>query len=682
MRIRHSGLLRTVSAAALGLALALPVPLAFAQLEIDGFQVQLVNEGEDPEADEGEEDEDAEETSLSADLQKKLEELAPRASEKALKTLERAGRKSVLRLAKELGLDAEQQKKLEAVVPPAVAEARKRWEEKFLQQVRPLLQRNTNPQKYLETVEKQLQSWGNRVYPATTPDTTEAWKKGVAEALPAELLAKFETSRKEKREAFLKENKDWFAMNEDQAKAVFETALESKRTEIEEVATLDDDKKARLKIAGENAVKAAVAGWRERAEKLILEMDAANRAELLTNRSSIGVDTSQPEYRAEEQQVWKDAVKDLLNAEQRKQLASMKKARRNARCEVLAMVLVMEMDRMVGFSEEQRAKVAALIAPKLRSLPVGYFVRGEQSYFSLDMSQIHQKAVTLKDEELTPVLDEGQMKRWKAVNPNSLMRNRYVRERIATEEDTKDEVVSEIDAERMISAFLYRESLKQKQMMTTVMESRVEDVIRVTNPSEEGRALLRVAARGAAARMAESAGMNLQSWVRGQFNGVKPADVPKRLAGLSNPYFSDRSEKQENPIWTAAIDRALTAEQLALWNAEQKKREAWRVQALSRLTVSEVDQRVGLSLAQREALQPAIEKIVTDYEEDFSSFFSTNWYLQTYYSTIPLAGIKEEELKKLFPGKEMDDLSTRCLANVSQYWEMIENQHKQRAKRR
>lgn len=682
MRIRHSGAFRTVSAVALTLAVAWPVPRASAQLEVDadGIQVEIASETGNEE--EGEEEEEAEEATLSAELQKKLDELAPQASEKALKMLERAGRKSVLRLSKELGLDAEQQKKLEAVLPPAIAEARKRWEEKFLQQVKPVLQRNTNPQKYLETVEKQLQNWGNRGYPATTPDTTEAWKKGVAEALPADLLAKFENVRKERREAFLKENKEWFATNEDQAKAVFEAAIDAKRTEIEEVAALDDDKKARLKLAGEAAVKAALAGWRERMEKMILEMDAANRTELLNNRGSIGVDTSQPEYRAEEQAVWKDSIKELLPAEQRKELASMKKARKHARCEVLAMVLVMEMDRVVGFSEEQRGKVAALIAPKLISLPTGYFVRGEQSYFSLDMSQIHQKALTLKEEELSPVLDEGQIKRWKAVDSNSLMRNRYVRDRIATEEDTKDEVVSEIDAERMISAFLYRESLKQKQMMTTVMESRVEDVIRVTNPSEEGRALLRVAARGAAARMAENSGMNLQSWVRGQFNGVKPADVPKRLAGLSNPYFSDRSEKQENPIWTAAIDRALNAEQLALWKAEQEKRETWRVQALSRLTVSEVDQRVGLSRAQREALQPAIEKIVADYQEDFNSFFSMNWYLQSYYSTIPLAGIKEEELKKLFPGKEMDDLSTRCLANVSQYWEMIENQHKQRAKRR
>ena len=100
-----------------------------------------------------------------------------------------------------------------------------------------------------------------------------------------------------------------------------------------------------------------------------------------------------------------------------------------------------------------------------------------------------------------------------------------------------------------------------KLKVLSQMEAQVEQIRRVVNPSPDIVAVLTTAAKGAAEEMAANSITNLSSWVRGQFQNMKPSDVPARLQNLYNPYFSERNQTPVPRLWTTTVERLLNEAQ-------------------------------------------------------------------------------------------------------------------------
>lgn len=222
-----------------------------------------------------------------------------------------------------------------------------------------------------------------------------------------------------------------------------------------------------------------------------------------------------------------------------------------------------------------------------------------------------------------------------------------------------------------------------KLKMFSTMEAQVEHVTRVTSPDPALVTTLTTAAKGAAEEMAQSGIANLSSWLRGQFQNVKPSDVPGRLENLYTPYFSssDRNQPAFPAVWTGALQRLLSEEQRKLWKAETDVREKWRQEALSVVVITELEKRLVMNDEQRTKLTAKLSDVIKDYEPDFNSYFSFGWHLQGYYSLIPVAMLSEKEMAEYFDKKQIEVLKERALTNASQYAEMIRNNHNSRIRR-
>lgn len=335
---------------------------------------------------------------------------------------------------------------------------------------------------------------------------------------------------------------------------------------------------------------------------------------------------------------------------------------------------------MIGLSGSQREKLLELGRPLMRSLPKQFFESPPvESYTSLDAGQILTKILEIPESALAALLDPAQLRRWQAMTPADLPENnRYSVRNTAAVPGKPAEAIDENEAGRLIALTLSSEVGRIQQRAISRMDARVDDIARVVSLSPETVALLRTAGKGAAMQTIKDPVNNLDQYVVQQMKGVKPGDIPARLKALSMPRFQESRKKVEPRIWTAALQRLLTAPQLELWKQEGKAREDWQQRATSALVVTEVEKYLVLPPEKRESLLQKVDAVINTYETEISNFFSPGWQFQSYYNTIPLALLAEKEMAEIFNPKQLETVRTRSLGRVSQYADMIRQQHGQR----
>lgn len=615
---------------------------------------------------------------LSETVAKALKEFTAKAAKTRSKQLETEANQLVVDVAKELKLEKDVRKKLEELAPKVAEAATADWEKKCAQWLAPYLIQAGNSEAALEGWEPEQIATEGQVPGVNPPAETPLWQEGIKAILTPEQLQQWEAAEKARLDKFREEMADFLAASEGQAEEVLRSSMDGAQGRILQLIELDEERSKKLKASAEEAVKRTLAGWRIRTEKQLLRMDENSRENISRGGGMMGVNTNDKANRPDFQPVWKEAVAALLTPAEQQQLKDRQAVQRSHRSAALAAVLISDIDRHVGFNEQQRNSLVQLAAEPMKDLPETYFATPEQGYYSLDMGQILNQMKKVPEDKLKELLDEKQRKRWESLNPGQLSRQGYVREKLDTGKLPKAEDMDEITVERLLSGFLHREAKKMKQSMQSMMEARLENIVRTVNPSPEGVALLRTASKGAAEEMAFSSVNNLESWVRGQFQNLKPADVPARLQNLYNPYFSERQTLPDPVLWTRTVDRALTEAQRETWKRETDSRDAWRRKGLAAMVVTELEKRLYLPPEKRAALEQKVESVITEYEPDFANYFSFGWHLQGYYSMIPVAMFTEEEMTAHFDKKQLETVKDKCLGHSTQYVEMIRRNHESR----
>jgi hypothetical protein len=71
---------------------------------------------------------------------------------------------------------------------------------------------------------------------------------------------------------------------------------------------------------------------------------------------------------------------------------------------------------------------------------------------------------------------------------------------------------------------------------------------------------------------------------------------------------------------------------------------------------------------------------LTEYQPDIERYMSGAWFLQYYYALVPVAGVPEKDIQAILPAAQWKLCKERDLPDAMQYWEGIENNHKNRLK--
>ena len=646
---------------------------------VAGGGVELVIGGDEA-VEAPDEEEETKPRELSAAEKKTLETFVKKATEERRKQLTTDMEQVAEAEEKEAKLDKAAVKALKALTAKSVDAAIPAWEKEFRKYIQPLVERLDDATVGMSTWSAEAYSRNVPLTAAPPPQESDLWKSGLKEILTAGQWTAREEAQKAEEKKFQEDMGDYLATCEGQAGDQMAAVMDSTINRILQFGDIDEERRKKLKAAADEAVKQTVKEWRQRTEKQLRTMGKEQR-EQMTNRGGVmGVNVSEKENQPQEKPVWKEALAQILTDAERKVIDDRRMEVRGRRAEALALILVADLDRLIGFSDKQRAEFLALSSKRMLKLPETYFTSPENGgYYSLDPGQMLSQVKGLKNDQVSAILDEGQMKRWKSTSTDQLARNgSYTRSKLEVIEMPKPEDMDEAEVERLLSTFMHREARKSKLKMLSQMEAQVEQIRRVVNPSPEVVAVLTTAAKGAAEEMAVGSIANFTQWLRGQVQNVKPSEVPGRLQSLYNPYFSERTQVAPPQLWTAAVERLLNSEQRTLWKKELDAREAWRRKGLSAMVITDLEKRLILKPEQRENLLKKVAEVIEQYEPDFSNYFSFGWHLQGYYAMIPIAMFTDKEMGEHFDKKQIETVKEKCLQNASQYAEMIRRQHKSR----
>ena len=588
--------------------------------------------------------------------------------------------KTVQDLQEKAKLDEAGSTRLKALAAVAVDESMKAWEEQFGLRYAPYLVQSGDPGATLKGWKPEQFVGNSAGLVAIAPTHTVVWKDGLKAILTPEYHAAMEGEAAEQRKRVLTEMEGYLADAEFKAGELFSGIMDDEVEKILQHRELDETRLKALRGAAEEARKATLQDWRKRAENRLVEMDEKSLKLFSKNRGEQAVDPAEPKNRPQEQAIWKTARETILTVPEQQAIREGLQGVKDRRAGALAMTVISQIDTMIGLSGSQREKLLELGRPLMVALPKEFFeAPAVESYTSLDAGKILTKIREIPDSALAALLDPAQLRRWQAMTPADLPENnRYsVRNTVAVP-GKPAEAMDENEAGRLIALTVSSEVGRIQQRALNRMDARVDDIARVVSLSPETVTLLRTAGKGAAMQTTKDPVNNLDQYVVQQMKGVKPGDIPARLKALSMPRFQEARKQVQPRIWTAALQRLLTAPQLELWKQEGKAREDWQQRATSALVVTEVEKYLVLLPEKRELLLQKVDAVINTYETEISNFFSPGWQFQSYYNTIPLALLAEKEMAEVFNPKQLETVRTRSLGRVSQYADMIRQQHGQR----
>ena len=447
-------------------------------------------------------------------------------------------------------------------------------------------------------------------------------------------------------------------------------------------AFLDEERRSLLEQAKDEALESMMDTYRVKMAVKILQMDASDIERYSKPNYSVGIDRKDAAYKLENNEIWQAAFKEQLTGTEREQIAKGVGHQRERRSRAIASIILAEIDYWIGFDRSQRDKVLALAAGPLLELPeLDFFAPPSPgSYRQIDLMQAMR--LLQKSDEIKGVLNETQWKRFEKIDHSHIASNSHYSDNanFKPEDWPMPEVMTSVDAERIVSHVIWKASRGQLKQMVEQMEASQEHVARIAQPSVEVMAQLRTAGKGAAEELAVNWMQNIEQNVRRRLRGVAPDKVAESLKSVSIPrYNRHRSGNTSDPKrWTTALKNLLTDEEQEKLKLAEAANVAWRDQAIVELLMTNVDMVVRLEPDRREALRVKLTEILKEYRQDFTNMFSPGWHLSSYYSGIAVAMLSEDERAEYFDEKQLKDVEGQVIGQANEYSENLRQQHNNR----
>jgi hypothetical protein len=371
--------------------------------------------------------------------------------------------------------------------------------------------------------------------------------------------------------------------------------------------------------------------------------------------------------------VWAEGLKKLFSEDELRNMQEGLAQRKTRMSGALAAATLVEMDKTLALSVKQRADLEPLLRPLMEPL-----LRDEsQEYWSYQGYQLCNAAAKVDEKQLTTILDDVQMKQWKTLVSTVPNNSRSGGITVTSSEIDPEEEKPDIEWE--ISRHLHQLGVNERKRLLEVMLAKVDDAKRVLSLPDDKVKRLTTAAKGAVEASMEEWRTQVESWVRNSVERATSATVKATLANLARSTYNTQSKgPQTQDRWRETITTLLSESEQAAWKKVLDARKDYRTAAMATMSVNELDRRRRLTPEQVKKVHQLVSTVLDDYLPDIERYMNHSWHLQYYYALLPLAGVKEADLKSALTERQWKLVQERDLSDALQYWEGIESYHKQR----
>ena len=223
---------------------------------------------------------------------------------------------------------------------------------------------------------------------------------------------------------------------------------------------------------------------------------------------------------------------------------------------------------------------------------------------------------------------------------------------------TTEETVRRARIEKAIQDYLTRGREEWKNKRLEVRKAEIDELISQWNLPETTATNLR---NGLAASVTKSLGSwgqalekQIREYVKSAFLGGAEDRIQALEGGQTNFGMANDTEgmKAEGNTWRELLQQHLDPSAFADWEARERKRADRRVEALSMMTVSELDRKLRLTPDQRQRLEPLVNKAVRDAKSKLDAFLAQN-YANSELLMMVVNGIPATEVASLIDADQM-----------------------------
>jgi len=490
------------------------------------------------------------------------------------------------------------------------------------------------------------------------------WEQAAAKALSADLIAKWSKTSVEERGKEEAELESMIRPSEIYLRQQMEVSMLTEIDNITAELGLDKVRQEKLKKLSDEAIEESLKLGRKQWLQQARNYSATERQRVRGNTYfGLGEEQQAPSLA-----IWKEGLKKVLTDEERTKMAQEKDGREERSLRAISRACLAEMDQTLMLNDEQRRKLEPLLKKQLEPL----LEQRRQQYWSYSPQQLFQNAGKLPAESVRTLLDERQWKRWQAlVSVSSASRT------TTPTNGTQPEVP---DMEAAIAQHLHKMFVAERQKVLNIMMAHVEEAGRVLALPEKTMVELTTAAKGAVEESLSQWRRNTERYVRQAVETATAKNVLQALAGTARVNFSrnDESRPENMEVWQSTLEALLDEPQRQTLEKTKQARSGYRLRAMAGMTVAELDRRRHLNAVQCARLEPVLEKVLEEYRPDIERYMSANWFLQYYYAMVPVAGVPEKDLQAILTPEQWKSFKDRDLPDAMQYWEGIENNHKNR----
>ncbi len=239
------------------------------------------------------------------------------------------------------------------------------------------------------------------------------------------------------------------------------------------------------------------------------------------------------------------------------------------------------------------------------------------------------------------------------------------------EQLTEAELVQET-----ISMHLTQSDAEQARHLRQNMDIVIGDVRRVAGLPKDRLRILEIAAKGAVDRNMESWRTAQENQVRQQAQGTTAKVVHQRLEGIGFMTVGNESP-EDNSLWKDTLASSLTPEERGRWEQAEQGRDSYRLRAISKLLVAELDRQLDLTLTQCEKLEPLTNQAVTDYLPDMGAYIDRGNGIDFRMLLLMLKAVPQNDTQTILTPAQYDKWN-QVTADYRGWWQGVEQSHHNR----
>lgn len=238
--------------------------------------------------------------------------------------------------------------------------------------------------------------------------------------------------------------------------------------------------------------------------------------------------------------------------------------------------------------------------------------------------------------------------------------------------------------EKPLSAQISQHILKladeERKERLAFMSVVIDDVARLCDLDDAQRAKLDLAAKGASERSMKDWHTQAERYFRTRLDGTDPDAAKELLEGMGSVNFGGNRSEEEGEsldLWKETLTEVLNPEQVERYESVLAQREADRVDAVARMSLSALDTFLRLTPDQKIKMGELVEDAAGDYLTEVQSYWGDYFERGMLMS---LANAADEEVLRAILNDSQFGRLREATSNFDHFWDQKRRLKKAKAK--